>query len=587
VGRPISGSTAYVLDEFLQPVPVGVKGELYVGGDGVAVGYLNDPERTSASFLPDPFSSKSSAHLYRTGDIARYNDDGDIEILGRADDQVKVRGFRIELSEVEANLSRIDVVQDVVVMVKLDADNQKRLVAYVKLDGTGDAQSLRQMALEYLPKHMVPASFTVLEQFPLTANGKVDKRALPEPVFEKAGEYEYVAPRTDKEKALAQIWEQVLKADTVGVHDNFFELGGDSILSIQIISRAKRAGIHITAKQIFDYQTIAELSEVARELQDVVLAEQGLVSGEIPLTPIQHWYFLNQKTDLHQFNQSLLLQVDKRVQVEHLESCLEAVLYQHDMLRARFVVQDSQWAQHYSHVEQLETLLAESFEVVNLSGLPGNLRAEQIEHITNQAQSSLNLKNGPLARFIYFDLGDSEPARLAIIVHHLVIDVFSWRILLEDLQSAIALAVRGAKIDLGTKTTSFRQWSEALAQWAQSSELADDYAYWDAVSAGADHSLPQDCVGANNVGSVEVVERELSESFTERLLKQCGRAYRTEINDLLLAALYQALTQWSGRSSLSVDLEGHGREFISEQLDISRTVGWFTSIYPVRLSGPG
>lgn len=587
VGRPISGSTAYVLDEFLQPVPVGVKGELYVGGDGVAVGYLNDPERTSASFLPDPFSSKSSAHLYRTGDIARYNDEGDIEILGRADDQVKVRGFRIELSEVEANLSRIDVVQDVVVMVKLDADNQKRLVAYVKLDGTGDAQSLRQMALEYLPKHMVPASFTVLEQFPLTANGKVDKRALPEPVFEKTGEYEYVAPRTDKEKALAQIWEQVLKADTVGVHDNFFELGGDSILSIQIISRAKRAGIHITAKQIFDYQTIAELSEVARELQDVVLAEQGLVSGEIPLTPIQHWYFLNQKTDLHQFNQSLLLQVDKRVQVEHLESCLEAVLYQHDMLRARFVVQDSQWAQHYSHVEQLETLLAESFEVVNLSGLPGNLRAEQIEHITNQAQSSLNLKNGPLARFIYFDLGDSEPARLAIIVHHLVIDVFSWRILLEDLQSAIALAVRGAKIDLGAKTTSFRQWSEALAQWAQSSELADDYAYWDAVSAGADHTLPQDFVGANNVGSVEVVERELSESFTERLLKQCGRAYRTEINDLLLAALYQALTQWSGRSSLSVDLEGHGREFISEQLDISRTVGWFTSIYPVRLSGPG
>ena len=584
VGRPISGSTAYVLDEFLQPVPVGVKGELYVGGDGVAVGYLNDPERTSASFLPDPFSSNAGAQLYRTGDIARYNDEGDIEILGRADDQVKVRGFRIELSEVEANLSRIDVVQDVVVLVKLDSDKQKRLVAYVKLDGAGDPQSLRQMALEYLPKHMVPASFTVLDAFPLTSNGKVDKRALPEPVFEQIGAYEYVAPQTDKERALVDIWEQVLKADTVGVHDNFFELGGDSILSIQIISRAKRAGIHITAKQIFDYQTIAELSEVARELQDVVLAEQGLVSGVIPLSPIQHWYFENQKTDLHQFNQSLLLQVDKRVQTEHLEACIEAILFQHDMLRARFVYRNDQWAQEYREVEQIQDLVAESFEMVNLSGLPGNLRSEQIEQIANKAQSSLNLSDGPLVRFIFFDLGDSEAARLAIIVHHLVIDVFSWRVLLEDFQSALALTLRGAKVDLGAKTTSFKQWSESLGQLAQAETLESEYAYWDSALVDASCSIPRDRDGQNDVGSVHVVERELSEGFTDRLLKKSGKAYHTEINDLLLAALYKSIVAWLEQKTITIDLEGHGREFISEQLDISRTVGWFTSIYPVVLT---
>ena len=584
VGRPISGSTGYVLDEFLQPVPIGVKGELYVGGDGVAIGYLNDPERTGKSFLPDPFSSDSEAQLYRTGDIARYNDEGEIEILGRADDQVKVRGFRIELSEVEANLSRIDGVQDVVVLVKLDADNQKRLVAYVKLEGEGDAQSLRQMALEYLPKHMVPASFTVLKEFPLTSNGKVDKRALPEPVFEKHGETGYVAPRNEKERSLADIWEQVLKADTVGIHDNFFELGGDSILSIQIISRAKRAGIQITAKQIFDYQTIAELSDVARELQDVVLAEQGLVNGDIPLTPIQHWFVRNHKTQVHHFNQSLLLKVDKRVHVEQLKSCLESILFQHDMLRARLRTEGSKWVQYYEPVEQLDALLEASFEMVNLSGLPENLRGDQIEHLVNKSQGSLNLAEGPMVRFIYFELGDSEAARLAIVIHHLVVDVFSWRVILEDLQTALGMALRGAKIDLGSKTTSFKQWSEALVSLAHSSEMSDEFTYWAQVDSGNSTKLPQSNTGANNVGSVQVVERALSAQLTDRLLKKTSKTYRTEINDLLLAALYQSVRGWCGLSELQVDLEGHGREFISEQLDISRTVGWFTSIYPVVLT---
>ena len=584
VGRPISGSTGYVLDEFLQPVPIGVKGELYVGGDGVAVGYLNDPERTEKSFITDPFSSDPEAKLYRTGDIARYNDEGEIEILGRADDQVKVRGFRIELSEVEANLSRIDVVQDVVVLVKLDSDNQKRLVAYVKLEGKGDAQSLRQMALEYLPKHMVPASFTVLKEFPLTSNGKVDKRALPEPVFEKHGDCEYVAPRNEKERTLVNIWEQVLKADTVGVHDNFFELGGDSILSIQIISRAKRAGIHITAKQIFDYQTIAELSEVARELQDVVLAEQGLVMGDIPLSPIQHWFVDNHRTQTQHFNQSLMLKVDKRVHIEQLKMCLESILYQHDMLRVRFKHDSDGWRQHYETVDQVASLLDDCFEAVNLSGLPENLRGDQIEHLANKTQATLNLQTGPLVRFVYFDLGDSEPARLAIIVHHLVIDVFSWRVILEDLQTALGMALRGAKIDLGSKTTSFKQWSEALSTLAQTDELAREYGYWSRKQTSNTVALPRKSAGANTVGSVQVVERALPAELTERLLKKSGRAYRTEINDLLLTALYQAVREWTGQTVMQVDLEGHGREFISEQLDISRTVGWFTSIYPVVLA---
>ncbi|MAR93086.1 MAG: non-ribosomal peptide synthetase [Pseudomonadales bacterium] len=583
VGRAISGSTAYVLDDFLQLVPLGVKGELYVGGDGVALGYLNDPERTGQAFVPDPFSQKSGDRLYRTGDIARYNADGDIEILGRADDQVKVRGFRIELSEVEANLNRIEVVRDVVVLVKTDADRQKRLVAYVILEAGEEVQSLRQMAIEYLPKHMLPAAFVALTEFPLTANGKVDKRALPEPEFETAAHYEYVAPRNEREAMLVEIWEQVLKADTVGVHDNFFELGGDSILSIQVISRAKRAGIHITAKQIFDYQTIAELSEVARELQDVVLAEQGLVSGDIPLTPIQRWYLEPGPVDAHHFNQSVLLEVDRRLPLEKLKPCLEALMFQHDMLRARFTKMGQQWRQFYAPVDAEDHLLAHTFEVRNLAGLPDNLRGEQIEHLADEAQASLNLSQGPVVRFVYFDLGDEAPARLAIVIHHLVVDVFSWRILLEDLQTAIAQALRGGKLDLGSKTTSFRQWSKALHELAQTSAMASEFAYWEALESRAVAPLPTDRPGDNDVASVRMVERSLDAPTTDQLLKQAGTAYRTEINDLLLTALHNTLASWSGSPLIAVDLEGHGREVISDEIDTSRTLGWFTTIYPVVL----
>ena len=586
IGRSISGSTCYVLDRNLQPVPVGVQGEIYVGGDGVAVGYLNDPERTANSFLPDPFSGNTNQRLYKTGDIARYNEDGYIEILGRADDQVKIRGFRIELSEVEANLTRIDGVTDAIVVVKDDNSNQKRLVAYIKTNADLDATRVRQHAPDYLPKHMIPASFVVLEQFPLTSNGKVDKRALPEPVFENKTSYQYVAPRTDNEIKLVDIWEQVLKADTVGIHDNFFELGGDSILSIQIISRAKRAGLHLTAKQIFDFQTIAELADVAREVQDLIIAEQGLVEGDIPLTPIQHWYFESQPVDPHHFNQSLLLQVDSKVSLEHLTGSLEAVLLHHDALRLRFKHGVNGWQQSFGYVEHSGKLINDVFEVVNLSGLPQNLRSEQIEHLSDKAQRELNLSSGPPVKAVYFDLGDQDPARLLLVINHLAVDVFSWRILLEDLQTGLAQTMRGARIDFGAKTTSYQQWSNRLMEFANSRDIEADAAFWSHHSATFEsNSLPTDKSGANTVASVAIEKCVLDKPLTQKLLKESGRAYRTEINDLLLTALQRTFSQWSAAERVLVDLEGHGREHISDNIDVSRTVGWFTTVFPVVLTG--
>ena len=581
IGRSISGSTVYILDANLQPVPIGVKGEIYVGGDGVAVGYLKDPERTAQSFIADPFSSNPNDRLYKTGDIARYSEDGLVEIMGRADDQVKIRGFRIELSEVESNLTRIDNVTDAVVLVKVDDANQKRLVAYVRTAQELTQSDIRTHALEYLPKHMIPAAFVLMEEFPLTSNGKVDKKALPEPVFEAVGSCQYVAARNYKEETLVTIWEQVLKADTVGIHDNFFELGGDSILSIQIISRAKRAGLHLTAKQIFDHQSIAELAEVAQELQDIILAEQGLVEGDVALTPIQHWFFDAKMADQHHFNQSVMLEVDSQISQEHIMAAFESILNQHDALRTRYEIKPDVVRQYLNSADKSESLLQEIFEVVNLSGLPENLRYEQLEQLSGQAQAGLNLETGPLMKVVYFSMGDGEKARLLVVIHHLIVDVFSWRVLLEDLQTAVGLLLKGARVDLGAKTTSFKQWSDVLLEWVEGAQLEADKAYWVDQLQCTPSVLQPDTSGTNLVLDARLEERKVGAELTNRLLKECSKAYQTEINDLLLAALARTLSKLESGSVFSVDLEGHGREYVADNIDVSRTVGWFTTVYPV------
>ncbi|MDX1696252.1 MAG: amino acid adenylation domain-containing protein, partial [Ketobacteraceae bacterium] len=588
IGRSLSGSTAYILDKHLQPVPVGITGEIYVGGDGLAVGYLNDPEKTAQAFIPNPIPGDSD-RLYKTGDLARFTESGQIEILGRADDQVKVRGFRIELGEVEACLTRIDAIKEAVVVVREDEPGQKRLVAYVMIAGDMDVAELRRESSKVLPKHMLPSAFVILDAFPLNQNGKVDKRKLPEPSAEASQTSEYVAPRNDKEKVLAGIWQQVLKADTIGVYDNFFELGGDSILSIQIISRAKRAGLHITAKQVFEYQTIADLAEVATDLKDVVKAEQGLVEGEAVLTPVQQWFFNQQLADIHQFNQSVIFALDPGITQAHLKEAWEGVLYQHDALRLLFHQENSsaipaeQWHQTFRQSEHIEALLDQVFENVDLSGLAESVRKEQIETLADQFQTEINLEKGPLIKVVRFELGEGEPSRLLVVIHHLVVDVFSWRVLVEDLQTALSQCMQNDPVQLGAKTTSFQQWGEALHEFTNSGALDADYEYWKSLLELPTVDLPKDNNGRNTVASVEVVETALPAELTRALLTRAPTCYRTEINELLLSALALTLAEWSEHNNVLLDLEGHGREHVADSIDVSRTVGWFTSIFPLIL----
>jgi amino acid adenylation domain-containing protein len=418
IGRPIINTQVYILDPHLQPVPVGVPGELYIGGAGLARGYLNRPELTSEKFICNPFSDEPGARLYKTGDLGRYLSDGNIEFLGRLDDQVKIRGFRIELGEIETVLGQHPAVNEAVVVVREDVPGNKRLVAYVVLNASS-APSMQELLHHFLkqqlPEYMVPSALVLLEALPLTPNGKIDRRTLPAPDMarpEWSGAL--VSPRTPVEKQLAGIWADVLGLQQVGIHDNFFEVGGDSILSIQIIARANQAGLKLTPKHLFQHQTIAELAEVAGT-GEANQAEQGLVTGEVLLTPIQRWFFEQDLPQPHHWNQAMLLEVRQPVDVVVLQQVVQQLLEHHDVLRLRFVRQPNGW-------QQINALPDETLTVarVDLTALPKAEQSGAIEAAATELQASLNLESGWLVRVALFDLGPNQHQRLLLAIHHLL-----------------------------------------------------------------------------------------------------------------------------------------------------------------------
>jgi non-ribosomal peptide synthase protein (TIGR01720 family) len=581
IGRAIPDLQIYVLDAHLRPALIGVPGEMYVGGAGVARGYLNRPELSAERFIPDPFGLEPGARLYRTGDLARYSADGDLEYLGRIDHQVKIRGFRIELGEIEAALAAHPAIGEAAVLAREDTPGEKRLVAYLvaKPGGAPTISELREYLKQRLPEYMTPAAFVTLDALPLTENGKLDRRALPAPDAARPElEEAYAAPRNAREETLAEIWAGALGLERVGIHDNFFELGGDSILSIQIIARANQAGLRLTPKQIFQCQTIAELSAAA-ETAPAIEAEQGLVTGPAPLTPIQRWFFEQRLPNREHWNQALMFETRQALNPSLLEQAVQRLLEHHDALRLRFTPEEAGWRQFIAG-----SAAAAAFSLIELSGLPEAAAIAALESKAAELQASLNLSEGPLLRVVYFDLGNQEAGRLLIIIHHLAVDGVSWRILLEDLQTAYQQLIRGEEIAFPPKTTSFKRWAEKLAGYAQSEAAKAEQDYWlnDARAKAA--WLPVDFSGgANTEASARSVSTSLSVEETRALLQEAPEAYHTQINDLLLTALAQALAEWTGERTLLVDLEGHGREDIFDDVDLSRTVGWFTTIYPVPL----
>jgi amino acid adenylation domain-containing protein/non-ribosomal peptide synthase protein (TIGR01720 family) len=595
IGRPIANTQVYILDHHLQPVPIGVTGELYIGGAGLAREYLNRPELTRERFISNPFNDEPGARLYKTGDLAYYLSNGNIIYLGRIDHQVKLRGFRIELGEIEFVLGQHPAVQGCVVLAREDKPGQKRLVAYVVPQVTEHERQnlpadLRQFLQAILPNYMIPAVFVLLDTLPLTPNGKIDRRALPAPEFVQVEHAEaFIPPTTPAEKILAEIWARVLGLEQVGVHDNFFELGGDSILSIQIIVRAKQAGLHLTSRQLFQHQTIAELASVA-DVISMERAEQEPVTGLVPLTPIQYWFFEQNLPEPHYWNQSMLLELRQPVDSALLEQVVHHLLIHHDALRLRFERTESGWQQ--TNTAPDDTV---PFSHIDLSSLPEQTQQSALETTRLELQASLNLSQGPMLRVAHFDLDDNKPGYLFIVIHHLVVDGISWRILLEDIQTAYRQLSQHEPIALPPKTTAFKHWSEALTKFAQSESLRQEAAYWLKTVQAKTSPLPLDFsadAGANTAASARTITVRLGADDTSALLQAVPAVYQTHINDALLTALAQTFTHWTGEQTLLIDLEGHGREEIVDNVDLGRTVGWFTTIFPVclkltRSSNPG
>lgn len=587
IGRPVANTRLFIVDpkETGKPVPIGVTGELCLGGIQVGRGYWQRPALTAASFVPDPFSATPGARLYRTGDLTRYRADGVVEYIGRADQQIKLHGHRIELGEIEAVLRQQPDVREAVAHLREDVPGEPRLVAYVvpAVPGATIAgDDLRQRLCAHLPSASVPAVMVTLPALPLTPNGKVDRRALPAPDETRPTlAVPYVAPRSDTELRLAAIWAEVLRQDRVGIDDDFFALGGDSILSLQIVARAARAGLRLTSSAIFAHHTIAALAPLA-EAAAVTTHDQLPVAGDVPLTPIQSAFFAQALVDAHHYNYAVVFDLTQPIAPARLSEVWLRLQQHHDALRLRFARTADGWTQHNADVDA-----STSLTTIDLGGVPPHDAERWWMRVASSTQRSLHLTRGPLARAVLVQTTAPAPARLLLVVHHLVVDGVSSRVLLEDLHELCTQArvqPDRERWSLPAKTLSFRQWSTQLATRAQQGDYDRDQSFWEEMSQpGA--SLPRDAVtGPNDVASERIWRGALRSDETEQLLQRLPAALGVHVQEALVAALVHALAEWTGASDWRIDLEGHGRDAGGDRDDVSRTVGWFTAIYPVRVA---
>ena len=564
IGKPLDNYHLYVVDRNMHLVPRGVPGELVIAGIGVGREYLNRPDVTAEKFI-----MIDGKKAYRSGDLVRWTEDGNIEFLGRIDNQVKLRGLRIELGEVEAVVAKYEGIRQVVVDVK-EVNSVQHLCCYYVSDTTIDEDALKAYLGENLTEFMVPTQFMQLETLPLTPNGKVNRKALPMPVI--VNDVEFIEPSTEAEKVVAQYFANVLNLTApVSVLDNFFSLGGDSIKAIRLMSMLRQEGLSLKVAQIMKLKTVAAIAAAASGADEHIQIDQSNWSGKLPNSAIVQYFFdLNLPEPTH-FNQDAMLRCAGRVDIDALKYSLNAIAKHHDVLRAQ-VNEDMLDVRAYDG----ETCYYDFYEYQ----IDDN---DEVAEIGLMLHATMDIVNGNMMRVAVFH--GRECNYVLIIIHHLVVDGISWRIIVEDLNIAYSSAKDGKEPKLPTKTHSYKYYAEAMERYKQSYALSQEKAYWEKVrlrvadmegSQVDDHSRQFDYTSA-----------QLDKETTYALLHHSNKAYNTEINDLLLTALGRAYSRLSKQEEVSIQLEGHGREPIDEPLEIDRTVGWFTSVYPLVLTELG
>ena len=583
IGRPIANTQMYVLDERLRPVPPGVIGELYIGGDGVARGYRNRPALSAAKFLPDPYSGTPGARFYRTGDRARFRPDGNLEFLGRIDHQVKIRGYRVELGEVETALLTHPAVTEAVVAAREDEPGRRRLVGYVVPSAADRPEpvQVRDFLRRMLPEYLVPAVIVVLDRLPLSAGGKVDRRLLPAPTGDRTDTTEeFVAPRAGTEQVLARCWAEALGVERIGAHDNFFGLGGDSLLALKVVSLAVRTGLAVTPNMIFQWQTVAELAaavSIAAPTEPVVRVLPSH-DGDVGLTPVQR-RFLESSVDRAAHVALELVEADWSPSPNEVAGLLARLIERHGALRLRLghtpEGEPRQWiADHES-----SALLT----VIDLGRASEPELADATRRAAQQVTAGIDLRTGPLLRAALLRTGAGR-CRLVLAIHHMATDGMSWRIILDDLRTGWQQLRRGETPELPAASASLADWTNALTELAASTRIRAELDFWVAQDAVAE--LPIDiATGPNSASSTRTVVERVSSARTAAWLATASRDRGWQSHQLL-GALASAVTEYTGANAMTVEVSGHGRHGELAGLDLSRTVGWLATRYPLRLTVP-
>ncbi|MDN3546956.1 amino acid adenylation domain-containing protein [Mucilaginibacter aquaedulcis] len=575
IGQPIANTAIYILDQNRKLLPAGSTGEIYIGGTGLANGYYEQPELTDASFINSPFVEAEK--IYKTGDLGAWLEDGTLQYLGRKDSQVKIRGYRIETGEIESTLLEVNGIKDAAVVIRFNNKNASLAAFYTSTDNSLQVEEIESILAQKLPAYMVPSLIVHIDEMPLTPNFKIDRQKLASMETGSNNENGYVAPVSDIETALVNIFSKVLGREKVGITDNFFAIGGDSIIGIQIVSRANSEGIMITLKQLFKQLTIAGLASVAERAVPVII-EQAPVFGYIELTPVHKWFFEQKFPNVSHYNQSLLLEVDKGFNASLFETALAKIITHHDMLRMRLRVNGDAYEEYIP--EDVTTIAP--FSIKEILDYPDAEIETRLMEDINQLQASLNVFKGPVLQARYYQIKNNP--MLFLVAHHLIVDGVSWRILLEDLSTAYMQLSLGKPVSLPNKTSSFKAW--AFMASSASSNLAKEIPFWVNGSWMKASPLPVDREEDKNENTIKnslTYSNHVDEETTRALLSTVHATYNTNINDLLLAALVMALSKYTNSHKLLIAMEGHGREEVFGNVDVSRTVGWFTSIYPVLL----
>ncbi|ACL76665.1 non-ribosomal peptide synthetase [Ruminiclostridium cellulolyticum] len=573
IGKPIDNTKLLIMDKNMQLQPVGVTGELCIGGNCLAREYLNKPEMTDEKFIPNPY--KPNERLYRTGDLAKWRRDGNIEYLGRIDFQVKIRGLRIELGEIEKQLTAHPDVKECVVVAWKKGEGDIHLVAYVVCENSMQAEQggIQSFLEKSLPDYMVPRIYVFLEMMPLSPNGKIDRKSLPAPVVSTDRAYE--APRNGTEKLLADIWKKILSLDRIGINDNFFEIGGDSLKAMETIIHLKKQGMQLEIKDLFEGQTIRNLGKCIRN--SVNRDKEVPVTGEIGLLPTQKGFFRKTRTEITHWNISVMLYRKDRFDENIIKKAFTRIVEQHDALRINFRIDGEKITQFNRGID------GELFEISIFDCIADKDDTTNMDDVAYALHRSMNLTEGPLVKLALFRRFDGD--HLLLVIHHLLCDGLSLMTILEDAATVYNQLQRNEPTILPPKTSSLKEWSERIYDYCNSSEFLKEINYWGKVENIPVAQLPKDTAfnEERHKHDVAINETLLFDNETRVLMKNVNQRFDTDIKDLLATAFGAAVKEWTESDNILIDYKIHGRENIFDGIDVSRTVGWFATEFPAVL----